>query len=86
MVVVALVFSFLLAYVPISFLYCVNPSGDKEYLTGIEALRTLKEIRSEIEGTIDHNDIVEAVKYIASDRSRYMTGNQFVLDAGLLTR
>ena len=48
MVVVALVFSFLLAYVPISFVYCVNPSGDKEYLTGIEALRTLKEIRSEI--------------------------------------
>ena len=35
---------------------------------------------------IETEDIVEAVKYIASDRSRYMTGNQFVLDAGLLTR
>ena len=28
---------------------------------------------------IETEDIVEAVKYIASDRSRYMTGNQFVL-------
>lgn len=35
---------------------------------------------------IETEDIVEAVKYIASDRARYMTGSQFVLDAGLLTR
>ena len=35
---------------------------------------------------IETEDIVEAVKYIASDKARYMTGNQFVLDAGLLTR
>ena len=30
-------------------------------------------------------DIVEAFKYIASDRARFLTGSQFVLDAGLLT-
>ncbi len=35
---------------------------------------------------LETEDIVEAVKYIASDRARYMTGSQFVLDAGLLTR
>ena len=35
---------------------------------------------------IETEDIVEAVKYIASDKARYMTCNQFVLDAGLLTR
>ena len=34
---------------------------------------------------LETEDIVHAVKYIASDEARYMTGNQFVLDAGLLT-
>ena len=33
---------------------------------------------------IETEDIVEAVKYIA--KARYLTGSQFVLDAGLLTR
>jgi NAD(P)-dependent dehydrogenase (short-subunit alcohol dehydrogenase family) len=35
---------------------------------------------------VETSDIVAAVKYIASEDARYMTGNQFVLDAGLLTR
>ena len=35
---------------------------------------------------LETEDIVEAFKYIASDRARYLTGSQFVLDAGLLTR
>lgn len=35
---------------------------------------------------IETEDVVESVKFIASDRARYMTGSQFVLDAGLLTR
>lgn len=34
---------------------------------------------------IETEDVVEAVKYIASRRGRYITGSQFVLDAGLLT-
>ena len=34
---------------------------------------------------LETEDIVAAVKYIASDKARFMTGNQFVLDAGLLT-
>ena len=34
---------------------------------------------------LETEDIVEAFKYIASDRARFLTGSQFVLDAGLLT-
>jgi NAD(P)-dependent dehydrogenase (short-subunit alcohol dehydrogenase family) len=30
--------------------------------------------------------VAEAVLYLASDRARYVTGTQLVLDAGLLTR
>jgi SDR family mycofactocin-dependent oxidoreductase len=35
---------------------------------------------------IETKDVVEAVLYLASDRARYITGAQFVIDAGLLTR
>ena len=35
---------------------------------------------------IETEDVVEAVKFIASDRAKYITGSQFVLEAGLLTR
>jgi NAD(P)-dependent dehydrogenase (short-subunit alcohol dehydrogenase family) len=35
---------------------------------------------------IETTDVAEAVVYLASDRARYITGAQFVIDAGLLTR
>lgn len=35
---------------------------------------------------IETEDVVESVKFIASDKARYITGSQFILDAGLLTR
>ena len=35
---------------------------------------------------IETEDVVEAVKFIASDRAKYITGSQIVMDAGLLTR
>jgi SDR family mycofactocin-dependent oxidoreductase len=35
---------------------------------------------------IEPADVAEAVVFLASDRARYITGSQFVLDAGLLTR
>ena len=35
---------------------------------------------------IETQDVVEAVLYLASDRARYVTGAQLVIDAGLLTR
>src|SRR4051794_33978255 len=35
---------------------------------------------------IEPEDVAEAVVYLASDRARFITGSQFVLDAGLLSR
>jgi SDR family mycofactocin-dependent oxidoreductase len=35
---------------------------------------------------IEADDVAEAVLYLASDRARYVTGAEFVIDAGLLTR
>jgi len=35
---------------------------------------------------IEAEDVAEAVLYLASDRARYVTGAQFVIDAGLLSR
>ena len=35
---------------------------------------------------IEAEDVVHAVRYLASTQARYVTGAQFVLDAGLLTR
>jgi len=35
---------------------------------------------------IEPEDVADAVLFLASDRAKYVTGSQFVLDAGLLTR
>ncbi len=35
---------------------------------------------------IEPCDVAEAVVYLASDRARFVTGSQFVIDAGLLSR
>ena len=35
---------------------------------------------------IEPEDVAEAILYLASDRARYVTGAQFVIDAGLLSR
>lgn len=35
---------------------------------------------------IEAEDVANAVLYLASDKARYVTGSQFVIDAGLLTR
>lgn len=35
---------------------------------------------------VEPEDVAEAVLFLASDRARYVTGSQFVLDAGLLTQ
>jgi len=35
---------------------------------------------------VEPEDVANAVVFLASDRSRFVTGSQFVLDAGLLTK
>ena len=35
---------------------------------------------------IEPEDVANAVLYLASEKARYVTGSQFVIDAGLLTR
>jgi len=35
---------------------------------------------------IEAEDVANAILYLASDKARFVTGSQFVLDAGLLTR
>jgi NAD(P)-dependent dehydrogenase (short-subunit alcohol dehydrogenase family) len=35
---------------------------------------------------IDVEDVANSVLFLSSDKARYITGSQFVLDAGLLTR
>jgi NAD(P)-dependent dehydrogenase (short-subunit alcohol dehydrogenase family) len=35
---------------------------------------------------IEPRDVAEALRFVVSDRARYMTGTAFVIDAGLLTR
>ena len=35
---------------------------------------------------IEPEDVANAVLYLASEKARFVTGSQFVIDAGLLTR
>jgi len=35
---------------------------------------------------IEPEDVAEAVCYLVSDKARYITGSEFVIDAGLLTK
>jgi len=35
---------------------------------------------------VEPEDVAAAVVFLASDRARFVTGSQFVLDAGLLSR
>jgi NAD(P)-dependent dehydrogenase (short-subunit alcohol dehydrogenase family) len=35
---------------------------------------------------VEAEDVAQAALFLCSERARYVTGSQFVLDAGLLTR
>jgi SDR family mycofactocin-dependent oxidoreductase len=73
----------------------VHPTGVNtpmnDGLASLEGL-TPKEIGERSAGNlqpvpwIEPEDVAQAVLYLASDRARFVTGSQFVLDAGLLTR
>ena len=73
----------------------IHPTGVNTPMNdGLAALEgaTPKEIAERSAGNlinvpwIEAEDVANAVVFLASDKSRFVTGSQFVLDAGLLTR
>jgi SDR family mycofactocin-dependent oxidoreductase len=73
----------------------IHPTGVNTPMNdGLAALEGLtpEEIAEQSAGNllpvpwIEPEDVAEAVLFLASDRARYVTGSQFVLDAGLLSR
>ncbi len=74
----------------------IHPTGvDTPMNDGLAALEgaTAVEIAERSAGNlqpgvpwIETSDVAELVLYLASDRARYVTGSQHVVDAGLLTR
>ena len=73
----------------------VHPTGVNTPMNdGLAALEgtTVEEIAERSAGNllpvpwIEPEDVAEAILFLASNRSRYATGSQYVLDAGLLTR
>jgi SDR family mycofactocin-dependent oxidoreductase len=73
----------------------IHPTGvDTPLNDGLAAMEgmTPREIAERSAGNllpvpwIEAADVAEAVRFLVSDKARYMTGTEFVLDAGLLTR
>ena len=72
----------------------IHPTGvDTQMNDGLAAMegKTPEEIAEASAGNllpvpwVDTSDVAELVLFLASDRARYITGSQYVLDAGLLT-
>jgi NAD(P)-dependent dehydrogenase (short-subunit alcohol dehydrogenase family) len=73
----------------------IHPTGVNTAMNdGLAALEgsTPREIAERSAGNllpvpwIEPEDVAESVLFLASDRARFVTGSQYVLDAGLLTR
>jgi SDR family mycofactocin-dependent oxidoreductase len=73
----------------------IHPTGVNTPMNdGLAALegKTPQEIGEQSAGNllpvpwIEPEDVAEAVLYLASDRARYVTGSEFIIDAGLLTK
>jgi SDR family mycofactocin-dependent oxidoreductase len=73
----------------------IHPTGvDTPLNDGLAAMegKTPEEIAEASAGNllpvpwIEASDVAEAVRFLVSEKARYMTGTEFVIDAGLLTR
>ena len=73
----------------------IHPTGvDTPLNDGLAAMegKTPREIAEQSAGNllpvpwVETSDVAEAVRFLVSDKARYMTGTEFVIDAGLLTR
>jgi SDR family mycofactocin-dependent oxidoreductase len=73
----------------------IHPTGVNTPMNdGLAALEglTTREVAERSAGNlipvpwVEPEDVAEAVVYLASDKARFITGSQFVIDAGLLTR
>src|SRR4051794_7531365 len=73
----------------------IHPTGvDTPLNDGLAAMegKTPEEIAEASAGNllpvpwIEASDVAEAVRFLVSEKARYMSGTEFVLDAGLLTR
>jgi NAD(P)-dependent dehydrogenase (short-subunit alcohol dehydrogenase family) len=73
----------------------IHPTGvDTPLNDGLAEMegKTPKEIAEASAGNllpvpwVETRDVAEAVRFLVSDKARYLTGTEFVIDAGLLTR
>jgi NAD(P)-dependent dehydrogenase (short-subunit alcohol dehydrogenase family) len=73
----------------------IHPTGvDTPLNDGLAEMegKTPKEIAEASAGNllpvpwVETTDVAEAVRFLVSDKARYLTGTEFVIDAGLLTR
>jgi len=73
----------------------IHPTGvDTPLNDGLAAMegKTPEEIAEASAGNllpvpwVEASDVAEAVRFLVSDKARFVTGSEFVLDAGLLTR
>ena len=73
----------------------IHPTGvDTPLNDGLAAMEgmTTQEIAERSAGNllpvpwIEASDVAEAMRFLVSEKARYMTGTEFVIDAGLLTR
>jgi NAD(P)-dependent dehydrogenase (short-subunit alcohol dehydrogenase family) len=73
----------------------IHPTGvDTPLNDGLAEMegKTPKEIAEASAGNllpvpwVETSDVAEAVRFLVSDKARYLTGTEFVIDAGLLTR
>lgn len=74
----ALLFSILLAYVPITFVYYYNPESQK-FISGLQAIKDEQVMRSDLEGAITQEEIVNTITKYQAVLSKYGVDSRYKL-------